>query len=157
MGSNNSAEGSEMKACRVAEETGSVNPVYTRGELLLAAASREIRDREMVFVGMRLPMLASLVAKRTHAPGAIVLFENGEIRESPIDELLYTMGDTSNLRGTAMCGQMMGAMGLLQQGRVDAGLLGAAEIGCFGNLNGMWRSGKDGAVRLPGSGGAVWC
>jgi glutaconate CoA-transferase subunit B len=157
MGNKNSAEGSEMKASRAADGTGSVNPGYTKGELLPPAASRKIYDREIDFVGMRLPMLAPLVAKRTHASGAIGLFENGVIRERPIGELLYTMGDTSNLRAATVCGQMMGAMGLLQQGRVDVGCLGAAEIDCFGNFNGTWRRGKDGAVRLPGSGGALWC
>ena len=56
---------------------------FTFSELMVAAAAREIRDGELVFVGMRLPMLAFLVARRTHAPRAIGLFENGIIRESP--------------------------------------------------------------------------
>ena len=56
---------------------------YTFSELMVAAASREIRDAELVFVGMRLPMLAFLVARRTHAPNAVGLFENGVIRETP--------------------------------------------------------------------------
>ena len=58
---------------------------YTAGELMVAAAAREIRDSEIVFVGMRLPLLAFAVAKRTHAPSAIGLFENGIIRETPAD------------------------------------------------------------------------
>ena len=49
---------------------------YTLGELMVAAAAREIRDGEVVFVGMRLPMIAFVVAKKTHAPRAIGLFEN---------------------------------------------------------------------------------
>ncbi len=127
---------------------------YSRGELMVAAASREIRDGEMVFVGMRLPLLAFLVAKKTHAPGAIGLYENGVMREEPLEQMLYTMGDPANLRGALSCGPMIDVMGLLQQGRVDVGFLGAAEIDRFGNLNSTWGSGKDGAVRLPGSGGA---
>ena len=50
------------------------------GELMVAQAAREIRDGETVFVGMRLPLIAFVVAKRTHAPNAIGLFELGIIR-----------------------------------------------------------------------------
>jgi glutaconate CoA-transferase, subunit B len=127
---------------------------YTFGELMVAAAAREIADSELVFVGMRLPMLAFLVARRTHAPTAIGLFENGIIRETPSPELLYTMGDPPNLRGATQCGQMLDVMGLLQQGRVDVGFLGAAEVDRFGNLNTTWGHRHNEMQRLPGSGGA---
>ena len=127
---------------------------YTLGELMVAAAAREIRDAEMVFVGMRLPLLAFLVAKRTHAPAAIGLFENGVIRETPAAEMLYTMADPPNLRGATQCGQMLDVMALLQQGRVDVGFLGAAEVDRFGNLNSLWGHRNGQAIRLPGSGGA---
>ncbi len=83
---------------------------YTFGELMVAAAAREISDGELVFVGMRLPMLAFLVARRTHAPGAVGLFENGVLRETPTSELLYTMGDPPNLRGATQCGSMLDVM-----------------------------------------------
>ena len=53
---------------------------FTTGELMVAAAAREIRDHEVVFVGMRLPLIAFAVAKKTHAPHAIGLFENGVVR-----------------------------------------------------------------------------
>jgi len=127
---------------------------YTFSELMVAAAAREIRDAELVFVGMRLPMLAFLVARRTHAPRAIGLFENGIIRETPTTELLYTMGDPPNLRAATQCGQMLDVMGLLQQGRVDMGFLGAAEVDRFGNLNTTWGHRNREMQRLPGSGGA---
>jgi glutaconate CoA-transferase, subunit B len=127
---------------------------YTPSELMIAAASREIGDGELVFVGMRLPMLAFLVARRTHAPSAIGLFENGVVRETPSAELLYTMGDPANLRGATQCLQMIDVMGFLQQGRVQVGFLGAAEIDRFGNLNTTWGHRDREAQRLPGSGGA---
>ncbi len=57
--------------------------VCTPAELMVAAAAREIHDFEIVFVGMRLPLIAFAVAKRTHAPNAIGLFENGVVRETP--------------------------------------------------------------------------
>ena len=127
---------------------------YAFSELMVAAAAREIADGEIVFVGMRLPMLAFLVARRTHAPHAVGLFENGVIRETPSPELLYTMADPPNLRGATQCGQMLDVMGLLQQGRVNAGFLGAAEVDRFGNLNTTWGRRNRETQRLPGSGGA---
>lgn len=147
---------------------------YTLSELMVAAAAREIRDREVVFVGMRLPMIAFVVAKRTHAPDAIGLFENGVIRSTPSPELIYTMADPPNLLGATQCLDMLGVMSLLQSGRVDLGFLGAAEADRFGNLNSTevyvsghgfsradQRGDKEAALaagrkitRLPGSGGA---
>lgn len=127
---------------------------YTLGELMVAAAAREIRDREVVFVGMRLPLIAFVVAKRTHAPNCIGLFENGVIRATPAPELIYTMADPPNLLHATQCLNMIGVMSLLQSGRVDLGFLGAAEVDRFGNLNSTQVQGKNGIVRLPGSGGA---
>lgn len=127
---------------------------YTRGELMVAAAAREIHDHELVFVGMRLPMLSFIVAKRTHAPHAIGLYENGLIRETPSTKLLYTMADPPNLLHATQCGQMLDVMSLLQQGRVHTGFLGAAEVDRFGNLNSTWGTQNGQMRRLPGSGGA---
>jgi glutaconate CoA-transferase subunit B len=127
---------------------------YTYSELMVAAAAREIADGELVFVGMRLPILAFLVAKQTHAPNAVGLYENGLIRETPSPQLLYTMGDPPNLRGATQAGQMLDVMALLQQGRVHVGFLGAAEVDRFGNLNSTWGGRHGETHRLPGSGGA---
>jgi glutaconate CoA-transferase subunit B len=127
---------------------------YSLGELMVTAAAREIRDGEWAFVGMRLPLLAFLVAKRLHAPRAVGLYENGLIREEPAPEMLYTMADPPNQRGATFCGQMIDVMSLMQQGRVDVGFLGAAEVDRHGNLNSTWGRREGRAVRLPGSGGA---
>jgi glutaconate CoA-transferase, subunit B len=127
---------------------------YTLQELMVTAAAREIRDREIVFVGMRLPLIAFVVAKQTHAPHAIGLFENGVIRDTPAPELIYTMGDPPNILGATQCLDMMGVMSLLQSGRVDLGFLGAAEVDRFGNLNSTQVHTPHGLIRLPGSGGA---
>jgi len=127
---------------------------YTLGEVMVAAAAREIRDGEVVFVGMRLPLIAFVVAKQTHAPNCVGLFENGVIRTRPAPELIYTMADPPNLLHATQCLDMMGVMSLLQSGRVDLGFLGAAEVDRFGNLNSTQVHGKHGIVRLPGSGGA---
>lgn len=127
---------------------------YTLSELMVCVAAREIRDRELVFVGMRLPLIAFVVAKKTHAPNAIGLFENGVIRSTPAAELIYTMADPPNILGATQCLDMLGVMSLLQSGRVDLGFLGAAEVDRFGNLNSTQVQGPGGMTRLPGSGGA---
>lgn len=127
---------------------------YTLGELMVASAAREIGDGEVVFVGMRLPLIAFVVAKRTHAPNAVGLFENGVIRSTPAPELIYTMADPPNILGATQCLDMLGVMSLLQSGRVHLGFLGAAEVDRFGNLNSTEVRGPKGLTRLPGSGGA---
>jgi len=127
---------------------------YTLNELMVVAAAREIKDGEIVFVGMRLPLIAFVVAKKTHAPNAIGLFENGVVRTTPSPELIYTMADPPNIRDATQCLDMLSVMGLLQSGRVNLGFLGAAEVDKYGNLNSTQVQGKNGLVRLPGSGGA---
>lgn len=127
---------------------------YTLGELMVTAAAREIRDGEVVFVGMRLPLIAFVVAKKSHAPNAVGLFENGVIRCTPAPELIYTMADPPNLLGATQCLDMIGVMSLLQSGRVSLGFLGAAEVDRYGNLNSTQVEDKEGLMRLPGSGGA---
>ena len=71
---------------------------YTDRELMVIAAGREIRDGDTVFVGMRLPLVAFAFANRTHAPGALGIFENGIVRDEPAAETLMTMSDTQNIR-----------------------------------------------------------
>ena len=128
---------------------------YSTQELMIIAASREIKDREVVFVGMRLPITAFGVAKLTHAPDAVGLFESGIARSHPVKEMLYTMADPPNQKEAAWCSGLIQVMGLLQKGRVDAGFIGGAEIDRFGNINssyiGDWKKPQ---VKLPGSGGA---
>src|SRR5579871_5776828 len=127
---------------------------YTLSELMVCAAAREIKDGELVFVGMRLPLIAFVVAKKTHAPNAIGLFENGVIRSTPASELIYTMADTPNILGATQCLDMLAVMSMLQSGKVNLGFLGAAEVDLYGNLNSTQVMGAKGIVRLPGSGGA---
>jgi len=101
-----------------------------------------------------LPLIAFVVAKKTHAPSAIGLFENGVISSTPAPELIYTMADPSNILDATQCLDMLGVMSLLQSGRVDLGFLGAAEVDRYGNLNSTQVQGPQGMIRLPGSGGA---
>ncbi len=130
-------------------------PLLTPHEMMVIAAAREIRDGEVVFVGMRLPLQAFALAQRTHAPNAVGLFECGIVRQSPATEPFVTMADPPNIRGAQWVGGMSDLMGLMAQGWVDVGLLGGAQIDRYGNLNTSYIGGyMNPRTRLPGSGGA---
>jgi len=127
---------------------------YTMQELMVVAGAREVHDDDVVFVGMRLPLLAFQLAKSTHAPHAIGIFENGILRDRPAGHALYTMGDTPNIEGAIWTTSMLDIMSLLQSGRVSLGFIGGAEVDRFGNLNTTYIGGRENVqVRLPGSGG----
>jgi glutaconate CoA-transferase subunit B len=123
---------------------------------MVVCAARQIRDGEVVFVGMRLPLLAFALAKRTHAPGAVGLFENGIVRDAPSPELLLTMGDLPNIASAEWATRTSALMGLLAQGGADLGFVGGAEVDRFGNLNTSYIGARDHPrVKLPGSGGGA--
>jgi glutaconate CoA-transferase subunit B len=122
---------------------------------MVAAAAREISDGDKVFVGMRLPLLGFAVAKETHAPNAVGIFESGVIRDWPALESIFTMSDPPNVARSLYCGGLNDVMSLLQTGRVDLGFVGGAEIDRFGNLNTHWVTENGKRTRLPGSGGAA--
>src|SRR5437660_5459162 len=129
---------------------------YTPRELMVVCAARQIQDGEHVFVGMRLPLIAFALAKRMHAPHCVGLFESGVLRDTPAEQLLYTMGDTPNITNALWTTGTLNVMGLMAAGEVQLGFIGGAEIDCYGNLNttaiGNW---QHPTVRLPGSGGAA--
>lgn len=123
---------------------------------MVAVASREIRDGDLVFVGMRLPILAYAVARNAHAPTARGLFEVGLMRDQPAAGFLGTMGDPPNVAGALWATRMSNVMGLMAQGRVDLGFIGGAELDRFGNLNTSYvGSPRRPKVKLPGSGGGA--
>ncbi|GAC1347117.1 MAG: CoA-transferase subunit beta [Ktedonobacteraceae bacterium] len=129
---------------------------YTPQELMVVCAARQIQDGEHVFVGMRLPLIAFALAKRTHAPHCVGLFENGVLRDTPAEQLLYTMGDAPNITDALWATRTINVMGLMAAGEVQLGFIGGAEIDFYGNLNtsaiGNW---QQPTVRLPGSGGGA--
>jgi len=127
----------------------------TPAERMVAAAAREIENRDIVFVGMRLPLLGFLLAKSTHAPEAIGIYELGIIRDTAAPRPILTMGDLPNLNRAQYLADTADVMGILQQGRVDLSFIGGAQIDRFGNLNTSYIGGVDAMkIRLPGSGGA---
>jgi glutaconate CoA-transferase subunit B len=129
---------------------------YTPAEIMVTAAAREIRDGEIVFVGMRLPLIAFMLARQTHAPRAVGVFEAGLVRERPAPELLYTMADPPNILGATWATGLWEVMTYLQRGEVALGFIGGAEVDRHGNLNTSYAGDPaQPAVKLPGSGGAA--
>jgi len=128
---------------------------YTLSQLMVTAAAREIADGEVVFVGMRLPLLGFLLAKSTHAPDALGIYELGIVRDTLAPEPILTMGDLPNIYRAQWLADTADMMGLLQQGRVDVSFIGGAQVDRFGNLNTSYIGGSEHVeTRLPGSGGA---
>ncbi len=115
------------------------NSGYNLSQLMIAAAAREIDDGDVVFVGMRLPLLGFLLAKSTHAPASIGVYELGIVRDALAPEPILTMGDLPNINRAQWLADTADAMGLLQQGHVDVSFIGGADAV---------------ETRLPGSGGA---
>ncbi len=129
---------------------------YTPSELMAAVAARELRDSEVVFVGIGLPNLACNLARATHAPNLVLIYESGAIGAAP-ERLPVSIGDPSLVTGSLMvCGMVDVFQSLLQNGRIEVGFLGGAQIDRYGNINttvvGSYRHPD---VRLPGSGGAA--
>lgn len=123
---------------------------------MVAVASREIHDGDLVFVGMRLPILAYAVARNAHAPNARGLFEVGLMRDQAASKFLGTMGDPPNVAGALWATRMSNVMGLMAQGHVDLGFIGGAEVDRFGNLNTSYvGDASKPTVKLPGSGGGA--
>jgi glutaconate CoA-transferase subunit B len=127
----------------------------SRDEMMTVAAARLLQDGQVCFVGIGLPSAACNLARLTHAPELVLIYESGTIGTRP-DVLPLSIGD-GNLAETAGCVIPLPEVFsyLLQAGRVDVGFLGAAQIDRFGNLNstviGDYAAPN---TRLPGAGGA---
>src|SRR5512139_1592403 len=129
---------------------------YTPAELMAVAAARELRDGEVVFVGIGLPNLACNLARATHAPDLVLIYESGAVGAVP-ERLPVSIGDPSLVTGSLMVCSMADVFQLfLQNGRIEVGFLGGAQIDRWGNINTtvIGKYGKP-KVRLPGSGGAA--
>src|SRR6266700_5364524 len=129
---------------------------YTADEMMTVAAARAPRDGMTCFVGIGLPSSAANLARATHAPSLVLIYESGTIGAKP-DRLPLSIGD-GMLAETADAVVSVPAIFnyWLQPGRIDVGFLGAAQIDKFGNIN-TTIVGGDYAhpkVRLPGAGGA---
>lgn len=129
---------------------------YTPSEMMTAVAARQLRDGEVVFVGIGLPNLACNLARETHAPNLVLIYESGAVGAVP-ERLPVSIGDPALVTGSLMVCSMADVFQyFLQNGRIQVGLLGGAQIDRYGNINttvvGDYSHPK---VRLPGSGGAA--
>jgi glutaconate CoA-transferase, subunit B len=135
---------------------------YTADEMMAVAAARRLRNGAVCFVGIGLPSRAANLARATHAPDCVLIYESGAIGAKPL-HLPLSIGD-GELAETADAVVSVPEIFTywLQGGRIDVGFLGAAQIDAHGNLNstviGDYARPK---VRLPGAGGApeiaAWC
>ena len=127
---------------------------YNTTELLACIASRELENGTSIFVGTGLPIIATMLAQRLHAPDLLIVFEAGGIGPK-IPTIPISVGDSRTFYKAVMAASMDYAMGMAQAGLVDYGFLGAAQIDKYGNLNTTVIGDHDRPkVRLPGSGGA---
>jgi glutaconate CoA-transferase subunit B len=128
---------------------------FAPDEMMAVEAARRLRDGDVCFVGIGLPSLAANLARATHAPNCVLIYESGTIGAKP-RELPLSIGD-GELAETADAVVSVPEMFAywLQGGRIDVGFLGAAQIDRHANLNSTV-IGDYGApkVRLPGGGGA---
>lgn len=128
---------------------------YTRSEVMVANAAKELDDGDIVFVGVGLPTIACTLAKRTHAPDLRMVFESGLV-DTSFSGVPLSIGDPE-LAGTASSAMPMYDVltRYLQGGRIDVGFLGGAQVDRRGNLNSTVIGDYENPdVRLPGSGGA---
>ena len=128
---------------------------YTLNELMCVLAAREIKDGDVVFVGIGLPNLACNLARATHAPNMTLIYESGAVGAVP-DRVPPSIGDPALVTGSLMVTSMADIFqSFLQNGKIQVGFLGGAQVDKRGNINttvvGPYSSPK---VRLPGSGGA---
>src|SRR6201992_3800099 len=124
-------------------------------EMMPVAAPRALRDGMTCFVGIGLPSAAANLARATHAPGLVLIYESGAIGSKP-DRLPLSIGDgvlAETADAVVSVPEMFNYW--LQPGRIAVGFLGAAQVDRFANINttviGDYRDPK---VRLPGAGGA---
>lgn len=129
---------------------------YTPDEIMTIAAARRLKDGMVCFVGIGLPSAAANLARITHAPELVLIYESGTIGAKP-DVLPLSIGD-GELAETADTVVSVPEIFRywLQGGRVDIGFLGAAQVDKYGNINTTVIGGSYDAprVRLPGAGGA---
>ena len=127
---------------------------YKTNDILAVAAAREVRDGDIVFCGTGLPMLAIMLAQKSHAPNSVCIFEAGTI-DGHLRDLPTSVGDARcAYRASLAAGLAEVFYSNLQRGHVDLGFLGGAEIDKYGNVNttviGDYASPSK---RFPGSGG----
>lgn len=129
---------------------------FSPAELMIVNAARLLKDSDRVFVGVGQPNLACNLARRTHAPNLVMIYEAGVVGAKPA-RLPLSIGDPTLVSGaTSVCSMYEIFSLYLQRGNVDVGFLSGAQIDRFCNINatviGDYYQPR---VRLPGSGGSM--
>jgi glutaconate CoA-transferase subunit B len=133
-----------------------MTPTYSSAELMIINAAHLLSDGDVVFVGVGQPNLACNLAKRTHAPDLVMIYEAGVIGAEPA-RLPLSIGDPTLVSGALSVVSMYDIFSFyLQRGNVDVGFLGGAQIDRFCNINAtvIGADYDHPKVRLPGSGGS---
>lgn len=126
----------------------------TTDEMMVYAASKLFRDGDVALVGTGLPMMAAYLAKQTHAPNSVLIFESG-VMDAQAGHIPYGVGDFPLVNQAVKTSSLFDSLSLLQRGKITLGFLGAAEIDSYGNINSTTIGNYDNPkTRLPGSGGA---
>lgn len=127
---------------------------WTRGEMLAVAGSLQVLEGDVALVGLGLPQVAGLLAKRTHAPSARLLLEIGVFEPMPTEPAMG-IADPRMWGGATAFGSMLEVLGvMLHGGRVTLGLLGALQVDQWGSVNTTEVEAADGSRRrFNGSGG----
>ncbi len=129
---------------------------YTASELMAITSCKEFKDWEVAFVGIGIPLIAGILAKRFHAPNLSIVYESGCIGPEKL-RVDFNVGDSSAADGALCLTSEWHVFGDLQRGFYDIGVLGGAQLDKYGNLNTTAIFGEGDyrrpAVRLPGSGG----
>jgi glutaconate CoA-transferase subunit B len=128
---------------------------YSSAELMTINSARLLRDGDVVFVGVGLPNLACNLARRTHAPNLVMIYEAGVIK-AITGACRFRSAIRLWSRALAVCSMYDIFALYLQRGNIDVGFLGGAQIDRFGNINATVIGGYETPkVRLPGSGGSM--
>jgi glutaconate CoA-transferase subunit B len=128
---------------------------FTPSEMMAVSGARELQDGQVVAVGLGLPVVASFLAKQTHAPNMTILFEIGVIDHEPIHNGVGIADPRVWYRAKVLSSfaDILGTV--LHRGRVDVGFLGGLEIDAYGNLNATLIGDPGGNFRhINGGGGA---
>lgn len=134
--------------------TGVAEGKYSIREYLAFIGASVLEDKRSVLVGTGLPIVAAMLAQKTHAPGLLIIFEAGGIGPL-LPELPVSVGESRTYYKGVAASSMHDVMSLCQAGYVDFAFLGAAQIDMYGNINTTVIGRHDlPKVRLPGSGGA---
>jgi len=130
-----------------------MNKKYTSVEMMAVAAARVLEDNSSVYVGTGLPLVACILAKKTHAPNLLLIFEGGAIG-GDVKTLPLSVGDSRASFRALKCGSILDAGSIAQLGYADYGFVGGAQIDMYGNINSTCLGPHEKPkINFPGSGG----